>query len=98
LCCCGISLLSPGHITEDLLRAGNAQSSEPISSVVAVATNQPPLAKSLTPDQKGPLPAGLTIIWTGKLTIQMEIAVVSVLVESASDRKYLENDDRLERE
>ncbi len=51
--------------TEDLLRAGNAQGSQPISSIVAGATNQPPLAKSLTPDQEGPLTAGSTIIWTG---------------------------------
>jgi hypothetical protein len=51
--------------TEDLLGAGNAQSSQPISSIVAGATNQPPLAKSLMPDQEGPLTAGSTIIWTG---------------------------------
>ena len=51
--------------TEDLLRAGNAHSSEQISSLVARATNQPPMAKSLTPDKEGPLTAGSTIIWTG---------------------------------
>lgn len=51
--------------TEDLLGAGNAQGSQPISSIVAGTTNQPPLAKSLTPDQEGPLAAGSTIFWTG---------------------------------
>jgi hypothetical protein len=51
--------------TEDLLLAGNAQSSEPIASVVADAMNQAPSAKSLTPNQEGPLTAGSTIIWTG---------------------------------
>jgi hypothetical protein len=51
--------------TEDLLRAGNSRNSEQISSVVARATNQLPMAKSLTPDKEGPLTAGSTIIWTG---------------------------------
>ena len=52
--------------TEDLLFAENAQSSEPIPPVVAAgAMNQAPVAKSLTPDQEGPLTAGSTIIWTG---------------------------------
>ncbi len=53
--------------TEELLLfTENAQSSEPIPSVVgAGAMNQVPAAKSLTPDQEGPLTAGSTIIWTG---------------------------------
>jgi hypothetical protein len=54
--------LAQAITTEDLLHAGNKQSSEQISSFQA---NQPPLAKSLTPDQEGPLTAGSTIIWTG---------------------------------
>ena len=51
--------------TKDLLFAGNAQSSEPIQSAAANALNQAPSAKSLTPDQEGPLTAGSTVIWTG---------------------------------
>jgi hypothetical protein len=51
--------------TEDLLFAEKGQKSEPISSVVAASMNQAPLAKSLTPDQEGPLTSGSTIIWTG---------------------------------
>ena len=52
--------------TEELVFRENAQNSEPTPSVVAEgAVNQVPAAKSLTPDQEGPLPAGSTIIWTG---------------------------------
>ena len=59
--------ICPGQAitTKELLFAENAQSSEPISSVVQAAMNQAPTAKSLTPDQEGPLTAGSTVIWTG---------------------------------
>jgi len=52
--------------TEELVFKENAQISEPTPSVVATgALNQVPSAKSLTPDQEGPLTAGSTIVWTG---------------------------------
>lgn len=51
--------------TQDLLLARNAQGQETIPSAVAGAVNQAPSAKSLTPDQEGPLTAGSTILWTG---------------------------------
>ena len=52
--------------TEELVFNENAQSSEPAPSVVGPgAMNQAPTAKSLTPDQEGPLTAGSTIVWTG---------------------------------
>ena len=52
--------------TEELNFSENAQSPEPIPSAVAAdAMNQAPTAKSLTPDQEGPLTAGSTIVWTG---------------------------------
>ena len=51
--------------TEELVFRENAQSSEPAPSVAAAAVNLVPNAKSLTPDQEGPLTAGSTIVWTG---------------------------------
>ncbi len=51
--------------TQDLLLARNAQGQETIPSAVAGAVNQGPSAKSLTPDQEGPLTAGSTVLWTG---------------------------------
>ena len=52
--------------SEEINFSENAQSSEPIPSMVAAdAMNQAPTAKSLTPDQEGPLTAGSTIVWTG---------------------------------
>jgi hypothetical protein len=51
--------------TQELLQARNSQGQEPIPSAIAGAANQAPSAKSLTPDQEGPLTAGSTIIWTG---------------------------------
>jgi hypothetical protein len=52
--------------TKDLLLAGNAQNSAPITTFAGTgAVNQPPSAKSLTPDNEGPQTAGNTIIWTG---------------------------------
>jgi hypothetical protein len=52
--------------TKDLMLAGKGQNSAPVESLVGTgAMNQAPLAKSITPDQEGPLTAGSTIIWTG---------------------------------
>lgn len=52
--------------TGDLMLAKNTQSSAPITYLTGTgAVNQPPSAKSLTPDQEGPQSAGSTIIWTG---------------------------------
>ncbi|OPY50206.1 MAG: hypothetical protein A4E48_01988 [Methanosaeta sp. PtaU1.Bin060] len=51
--------------TQDLLQAQNSQGQGLIPSSIAGAANQAPSAKSLTPDQEGPLTAGSTIIWTG---------------------------------
>jgi hypothetical protein len=52
--------------TKDLLLAGKGQNSATAESLVGTgAMNQAPLAKSLTPDQEGPLTAGSTIVWTG---------------------------------
>jgi hypothetical protein len=50
--------------TEDLMLVGDARNSESIPALAGVM-NQAPSAKSLTPDQEGPLTAGSTIIWTG---------------------------------
>lgn len=58
--------LSQAITTKDLLLMRNAQNSAPTASLVGTgAVNQPPSAKSLTPDQEGPLTAGSTITWTG---------------------------------
>lgn len=52
--------------TGDLLLAGSAKNAAPISSYADTgAVNQPPSAKSLTPDVEGPQLAGTTIEWTG---------------------------------
>ena len=52
--------------TRDLMLAKNTQNSAPITYLTGTgAVNQPPSAKSLTPDQEGPQSAGSTIIWTG---------------------------------
>lgn len=51
--------------TQDLLLARSSLGQETIPSAIAGAANQAPSAKSLTPDQEGPLTAGSTIIWTG---------------------------------
>lgn len=52
--------------TKDLMLAKNTQNSAPITYLTGTgAVNQPPSAKSLTPDQEGPQSAGSTIIWTG---------------------------------
>ena len=51
--------------TKDLFLAGNAQNSAPITTFADTgAVNQPPSAKSLTPDNEGPQTAGNTIVWT----------------------------------
>ena len=50
--------------TKDLMSAANAKSSGAMASI-AGSMNQPPIAKSLTPDQEGPLTAGSTVTWTG---------------------------------
>lgn len=63
-----ITLLYTGHAvtTEDLMLAENAKDITPITSYAnSGAVNQPPMAKSLTPDVEGPQPAGATIVWTG---------------------------------
>ena len=52
--------------TKDLILAKNAQNSAPIKYLAGTgAVNQPPSAKSITPDQEGPQTAGFTIVWTG---------------------------------
>jgi hypothetical protein len=52
--------------TKELLSAGNTQNSAPITTLAGTgAVNQPPSAKSLTPDIEGPQTAGSTIVWTG---------------------------------
>lgn len=51
--------------TKDLMQAGNAKSQGDMLSLVSGSMNQAPIAKSLTPDQEGPLTAGSTITWTG---------------------------------
>ena len=50
--------------TKDLLTAGNAKNSGAMASI-AGSMNQPPIAKSLTPDVEGPLTAGSSVTWTG---------------------------------
>lgn len=58
--------LGQATTSEELLFAEKAQSPEPIPPVVTTgAMNQAPSAKSLTPDQEGPLTAGSTIVWVG---------------------------------
>ncbi|NTV27974.1 MAG: hypothetical protein HGA93_04775 [Methanothrix sp.] len=58
--------LAQAITTKDLMLAKNAQNSAPITYLAGTgAVNQPPSAKSLTPDQEGPQTAGSTIIWTG---------------------------------
>lgn len=64
-----VTLLYTGHAltTEDLLLAENSKNAVPITSLAeSGAVNQPPSAKSLTPDVDGPETAGTTIVWTGK--------------------------------
>ena len=64
-----ITLLYTGHAltTEDLMRAENAKNTAPVTSLAdSGAVNQPPSAKSLTPDAEGPGIAGTTVVWTGK--------------------------------
>jgi len=46
--------------TKDLIFAKSPQTTQPISTVVADAMNQAPVAKGLTPDQEGPLDSRLT--------------------------------------
>ncbi|MFB3764861.1 MAG: hypothetical protein ACE14P_06380 [Methanotrichaceae archaeon] len=63
-----ITLLYTGHAltTEDLQLAENGRNNVPITSISNTgAVNQPPSAKSLTPDIEGPQPTGTTIAWTG---------------------------------
>ena len=53
-------------ITTKELMLARTQNSAPITDLAATgAANQPPSAKSLTPDREGPQMAGSTIIWTG---------------------------------
>lgn len=51
--------------TKDLIFARSPAAAQPISTVVADAMNQAPVAKGLTPDQEGPLTAGSSVVWTG---------------------------------
>jgi hypothetical protein len=52
--------------TADLLRAEGSKNAAPILSYAnSGAANQPPTAKSLTPDVEYPQTAGATIVWTG---------------------------------
>ncbi len=51
--------------TGDLLLAEGSKNTAPISYADTGAVNQPPSAKSLTPDVEGPQVAGTTIVWTG---------------------------------
>lgn len=53
--------------TEDLMLAENGKNTAPITSFADTgAVNQPPVAKSLTPDTEDPQSAGTTIVWTGE--------------------------------
>lgn len=64
-----LMLLYAGHAltTEDLMLAENSKNSGPIAPFAdSGAVNQPPSAKSLTPDAEGPGIAGTTVVWTGK--------------------------------
>lgn len=51
--------------TKDLIFSKSPQTTQPISTVVADAMNQAPVAKGLTPDQEGPLTVGSPVVWTG---------------------------------
>jgi hypothetical protein len=53
-----------GITTADLLRAESSKNTV-LSYADTGAVNQPPTAKSLTPDVEGPQQAGATITWTG---------------------------------
>ncbi|HUS75104.1 MAG TPA: hypothetical protein VMY43_03760 [Methanothrix sp.] len=61
-----VTCLGNAITTKDLMAAKYPQNSAPITYLTGTgAVNQPPSAKSLTPDREGPQIAGPTIIWTG---------------------------------